>query len=206
MILPGSLVLVGAVATQWKPLQSLDRSINNAVCTNYNQTKIDNFIQYTPILASFGLSAAGVRGRHSTKQQLVLGLTAEAINAALVSSVKAIARRMRPDSNARTSFPSGHTATAFCGAELLRMEYGKKYPGVAIAGYAMAVGTGYLRMYNKRHWVSDIVAGAGFGILSTRVAYAILQKPFLKKIKQKQVLFLPYINNQQGGLVCIKRW
>ncbi|MNL72165.1 hypothetical protein D3C87_1974290 [compost metagenome] len=35
-------------------------------------------------------------------------------------------------------------------------------------------------MYNNKHWLSDVVAGAGFGILSTKVAYYLY--PRLKKL------------------------
>ncbi|MCD8260639.1 MAG: hypothetical protein LUD15_03380 [Bacteroides sp.] len=42
-----------------------------------------------------------------------------------------------------------------------------------MAGYTVATGTGVLRMYNNRHWLGDVAAGAGFGILSTKLAYLI---------------------------------
>ena len=52
------------------------------------------------------------------------------------------------------------------GAELVRMEYGGWY---GIGAYTIAVGVGFMRMYNGRHWLHDVVAGAGVGILSARV-------------------------------------
>jgi membrane-associated phospholipid phosphatase len=45
-----------------------------------------------------------------------------------------------------------------------------------VAGYAVAVGSGVLRMYNNKHWLNDVVAGAGVGILSTRLAYWLYPK------------------------------
>jgi hypothetical protein len=39
-------------------------------------------------------------------------------------------------------------------------------------------------MYNNRHWLSDVVAGAGLGILSTKAAYWVfpkMEKMFAKK-------------------------
>ena len=44
-------------------------------------------------------------------------------------------------------------------------------PWYGIAGYLVASATGILRMYNNVHWFKDILAGAGIGMLSTRVAY-----------------------------------
>ena len=75
------------------------------------------------------------------------------------------------DSNAPGSFPSGHTATAFMGAELIRREYGNAWGAGA---YLLAGGIGFLRIYNDRHWLGDVLAGAGFGILAANIAYWLL--------------------------------
>jgi membrane-associated phospholipid phosphatase len=40
-----------------------------------------------------------------------------------------------------------------------------------IGAYTIATGVGALRMINTKHWQSDVVAGAGFGILSAHMAY-----------------------------------
>jgi membrane-associated phospholipid phosphatase len=82
----------------------------------------------------------------------------------------------RPDGTNALSFPSGHTATAFASAEFMRMEYKDVSPWYGIAGYAAAATTGYLRMYNNRHWLGDVLAGAGIGILSTQAAYFLYPK------------------------------
>ena len=80
--------------------------------------------------------------------------------------------------------PSGHTATAFAGAELLRLEYKEVSPWYGFAGYVVATATGTLRVLNNRHWVSDVVAGAGFGILSARLSYLIFNS--IKKHTEKR--------------------
>ena len=90
-----------------------------------------------------------------------------------VFSVKKLTRQLRPDGSGYTSFPSGHTAEAFASAEFMRQEYKDVSPWYGIAGYAVATTTGILRLYNNKHWVRDVVAGAGFGILSTKLAYWI---------------------------------
>jgi membrane-associated phospholipid phosphatase len=59
------------------------------------------------------------------------------------------------------------------GAEFLAQEYTGRSHIYGIVGYSFAVTTGVLRMYNHDHWFSDVVAGAGFGILSTKAAYLI---------------------------------
>lgn len=90
---------------------------------------------------------------------------------ALTNIGKFTFKEKRPDSSARNSFPSGHTATAFTGAELIREEYGL---GIGIGAYTVAVGVAFLRLYNGRHWLNDVIAGAGVGILSARIGYWML--------------------------------
>ena len=57
------------------------------------------------------------------------------------------------------------------GAEFLRREYWDTAPVVGILGYTFASVVGVSRVLNNRHWVSDVIAGAGVGILSVQVAY-----------------------------------
>ena len=103
---------------------------------------------------------------HGTSVPQVLGFS-------VLEGLKYGVAKERPDTHGRTSFPSGHTYFAFSGAELLRREYGRDYPWVAVAGYAVASFVGAMRVYNNRHWISDVAAGAGIGILSVSTVYWI---------------------------------
>jgi membrane-associated phospholipid phosphatase len=58
----------------------------------------------------------------------------------------------------------------------MHQEFKDSKPWLPVAGYVMACATGYLRMYNNKHWISDVLAGAGIGIGSTRLAYLIYEK------------------------------
>jgi len=88
-----------------------------------------------------------------------------------VETLKKSTHELRPDGSDYFSFPSGHTATAFMGAEMLYQEYKDVSIWYGISGYIIASGTGAFRVYNDRHWLTDIAAGAGIGILSTKAAY-----------------------------------
>ena len=60
----------------------------------------------------------------------------------------------------------------FTGAELMRLDYG---PWWGAAFYGLACGTAAERIYADRHWLSDVLAGAGLGILSANVGSWLLE-------------------------------
>lgn len=128
----------------------------------------DDYIQYAPAATFISLGKmAFIPHRHRQSERFLIGTTAFAVMGVLVNSLKHTIDARRPDGSAHNSFPSGHTATAFVGAELTRLEYGNYY---GLGAYLMATTVGVLRMYNNRHWLNDVVAGAGIGVLSAHVA------------------------------------
>ncbi len=145
------------------------------------KTGIDDYTQFAPLAASFALQGLGVKSRHTLKEHFFVGLMSFALSQAILESMKYTIRRERPDGSTRNSFPSGHTAMAFLGAEVLYQEYKHVSPWIGYAGYAVATGTGLMRMYNNRHWLTDVVAGAGLGILCTKAAYWLYPKIFHPK-------------------------
>lgn len=144
----------------------------------------DDYLQYAPAAAYVALDYAGVKARHPLRERLAAGVTAAAVYAAMTNGLKHTIREKRPDSRSRNSFPSGHTGTAFMGAELVRSEYGT---AAGISAYAFAAGIAFLRLYNDRHWLNDVIGCAGIGILSGRVAYWLLpvERRWLGWDKQK---------------------
>lgn len=63
------------------------------------------------------------------------------------------------------SFPSGHTATAFAAAPVFRRHFGAT---IGYASYAVAAMTGLARLEDRKHYVSDVLAGAAIGIVAGR--------------------------------------
>jgi membrane-associated phospholipid phosphatase len=90
-------------------------------------------------------------------------------------SIAALVRRGRPSEPANwTSFPSGHTSSAWATATSLSYAYGWK---VAIPAYAAALITMGARISDDRHWLSDTVAGATLGLFWGRATHFHEQKP-----------------------------
>lgn len=132
---------------------------------------IDDYTRYLPVISNVGLGLVGVKGRHTLRERLATTATAYVIMGTLCKGMKLAFREERPDGDDHKSFPSGHTATAFMGAELVRQEYGGICGWTA---YGIATATAFLRLYNDRHWLNDVIGGAGIGILSAQAAYWLL--------------------------------
>lgn len=149
------------------------RNTRTRLLTNFH-SEIDNYTQFAPAVLALGLNVAGVEGRSNLGRFAVSSALAYGIMAGIVNPIKYGAKEMRPDGSTRNSFPSGHTATAFVSATILHKEYGlTRSPWYSIAGYGVATATGVMRVLNNRHWVSDVLSGAGIGIFSTELAYGI---------------------------------
>ncbi|HYM93481.1 MAG TPA: phosphatase PAP2 family protein [Chitinophagaceae bacterium] len=189
LTLPVSLIAYGFVTLDQPALKRLNVSTKNEIREDHPRfrTHIDNYIQYSPAFAVYGLNALGVKGKNNFRDRTMLFLISEFFMGASVTLLKKVAHQLRPDSSDYYSFPSGHTATAFAGAEFLRQEYKDVSPWIGYAGYGIATITGILRMYNNKHWLSDVITGAGFGILSTRAAYWIYPSVKRKLFREKNV-------------------
>ncbi|HEX8851765.1 MAG TPA: phosphatase PAP2 family protein [Gemmatimonadaceae bacterium] len=125
------------------------------------------------LVRSPGLTAVGM---HSGEAVVIGGAT--------TSLLKLVAGRARPyasqnDAGAftpgrvaggHTSFPSGHTTVAFAFAAATTAEIAARSHRAAwIAGpalYGMATLVGGARMYDDKHWASDVVLGAGIGTVA----------------------------------------
>jgi hypothetical protein len=146
---------------------------NTQLLTDF-KTGIDDYTQFFGPAMVVGLKLGGYEGRSDWPRLLASAGMSYGIMTLLVNTIKYSAKEMRPDGSTRNSWPSGHTATAFVGATLLHKEYGlTRSPWWSVAGYGVATATGVMRVLNNRHWVSDVMSGAGLGILSGELGYAL---------------------------------
>ncbi|RYU83706.1 phosphatase PAP2 family protein [Hymenobacter persicinus] len=135
------------------------------------RTKLDNILIVAPY-AELGLVAlAGVESRDDRINTGLIILKGEALMLASVFAIKNLSHETRPDGSDNLSFPSGHTAQAFLAASIVHNEFRDKSQWYGIGAYTIATSVAALRMINTKHWQSDVVAGAGIGILSAHLAY-----------------------------------
>lgn len=156
------------------------RSLRNDYMQQFHRP-FDNYTQFLPAAVMLGMKVAGVESRSSWGRMLASDAFSAAIMGAVVNTMKTTTHVMRPDGSNDHSFPSGHTATAFMTATMLTKEYGHLSPWIGIGSYTIASGTGLMRMANNKHWLSDVLTGAGIGILSVEFGYYIADLLFKDK-------------------------
>src|SRR5882757_6858196 len=125
LIIPVTLVAYGFISLHNHSLQNLDHSTKIEI-KEHNptfKTTADNYLQYSPALAVYGLNAIGIKGKHNFFDRTAIYAISTGISAIAVTALKKITKVERPDSSGNNSFPSGHTTTAFAAAEFMREEY-----------------------------------------------------------------------------------
>jgi hypothetical protein len=112
------------------------------------------------LLPATGLGATYLYGdRDGRWEWLYSGVT----TLGTVEVLKPLTEKTRPSGSGTTSFPSGHTASAFWGAAFLNTRYG---PWWGIPAYGLAALTGYSRYRSDAHYADDVLAGASIALLS----------------------------------------
>jgi len=168
------------------------------------RTNLDNYTRHVPVWAAYALHIAGVKPERGVVPFTICYGLGHALNTGIVSRLKKSAAIQRPDNAAdMSSFPSAHTAEAFMTATLLHEQFGKRSPWISVGGYAMATATGAMRIMHNRHWVTDVVAGAGIGFLSAELvwrAYPQVAKLVPGKLGQKLVVMPTYMPGGAVGL------
>lgn len=210
-IIPSALVVYGVVGLESHQILSFNSEIREELREHIDEKlTLDDFSQYSPLVSIYALEGLGIKGKHSLKDKAIITATSYLIMGAVVNTIKSTTVSQRPDRTSNNSFPSGHTATAFMGAELLHQEYKDVSIWYSFSGYAVATATGFFRMYNNRHWLSDVAAGAGIGIISTKIAYLLypsINKLFFKESSAKtKVSLVPYYGNKEVGFCLVSKF
>jgi PAP2 superfamily len=211
VIIPALLVGYGVVGLQNNSIKQLNFDVKKKLTpSDGNKIIVDDYTQFLPLAATFGLEALGVPSKNNFKDKAIIAATATLIMSATVFSLKKSTSQLRPDQFGFNSFPSGHTATAFMGAELMYQEYKDQSIWYGVSGYAVAATTGYLRMYNNRHWLTDVLAGAGIGIVSAKAAYWLypcINKMFKPNNESKiKTVYIPYYDGKTIGVGLVSNF
>lgn len=174
-----------------------DLSVRDDVVSNHPNfhTTVDDYLSLAAIPFVYGLDFFGVKAKTDIKNRTAILIKAEAMMLISVNILKRGTHVVRPDGTDSKSFPSSHTAQAFLGAVMIQREYGHKSIWYPVAAYTVATSVGVLRVLNNRHYTSDVLVGAGIGMLSAHIAYWTHQYKW-----NKNVVVMPTYSSRTAGL------
>ena len=122
----------------------------------------------------------------------------------VVNNLKNWTKTELPNGSMR-SFPSGHTAFSFSMAHFMHKEYGENSVWYSVGAYSCATTVGLMRVAKNAHWLSDVLAGAGIGILSTEFVYLTHLYKWDKHHLKNFDIF-PFQTGKQKGISMVYRF
>jgi len=204
-IIPMSLIALGALVNNSEFEKKLQTDLRNKVGNNY-EFHIDDYLQHAPLVEMYTADILGVTSKNHWFDQTKYWFIARFISTTITHSLKRMTKKVRPNGELY-SFPSGHTTLAFTNATVLFNEFQDTSPILAYSGYAFATTTGIFRMINNKHWLSDVMVGAGIGIIVTELVYQFqpLKKwnPFKKS---KNITLIPQFKDGNYGLYFVHQF
>jgi membrane-associated phospholipid phosphatase len=129
---------------------------------------------------------------HTTQEFGLLSSEALALAGLETEVLKFSVPRLRPDHSDLAAFPSGHTSASFALATVAASQWGWD---VGVPAYAVAGFVGYSRMESNKHYLSDVLFGAGLGIASGRAVYKVR-----RRAHPGRYAFMPFVSPGGGGL------
>lgn len=198
-ILPASLIGVGLIINKSTFDKTFQKDIRNSVGTNY-RTNIEDYLAFAPVAQMYIADLAGVKSKNHWFDQGKNLFISNLLSVGITELIKKSNHKLRPN-GLPDSFPSGHSTVAFTNATVLYHEFRNSAPTLAYSGYAFATAVGFFRMANNKHYLSDILVGAGIGIAVTNLVYYFQPlKNFNPFKKVKNVSFYPSYNDKTYGL------
>ncbi|MDL2222879.1 phosphatase PAP2 family protein [Bacteroidales bacterium OttesenSCG-928-M11] len=201
-VVPVALITTGAIFSQTDNRDIFDFNRSDR---NPHRTYFDDFMGAAIGPSVFLFDLVGEEKHHPVDQVFLLGGSyVLSLGPALL--LKYCFPASRPQGDGKYSFPSGHTTAAFAGAQVIYKEFKDSNSWIAYSGYIMATAVGAARMINNKHWLCDVLAGAGLGILGAELAYWIyfpIRNWVVEKINLKnntQAFLAPSFTSESIGL------
>ena len=148
---------------------------------------INEFVKNSiPVVAAGTYFLGATLENGKLKRAGLIAITGGLATGAVTQLVKYTTGRKRPNRGegpyefghkGEHSFFSGHTSSAFSLATAIAEVYGKKNKAVPYIAYGMAAFAAYARMYDNKHWGSDVFYGAIAGHLITKLAANYHNRP-----------------------------
>lgn len=143
---------------------------------------------YSLMAFSIGLPALKKDGKGALQAAGSLAATS-----LVTEGLKEAFPKLRPDGSDRKSFPSGHTSRSFAAAATIYNREGAKFgiPAFVVAGFV-----GLARVEGKKHYWSDVAAGAAIGTASGLL--------ITHKRPDSHTAFMPWVEHKGAGFTVMK--
>lgn len=183
LIVPGTFAVYVALKPAISGIRNLDNDIMAQMKNNHLNfhTHADDYLMWEPSASLYVMDAFKVKTKHTFKEHLLLDAGSIVITGGIGYVMRQVSGHISAYNSQGTEFPSGHTANAFRGAEIIHQELKDDHKLLSYSGYLVATSVGVLRIYNKDHLLTEVLAGAALGMLSTKLTYWIFDKVKYKK-------------------------
>lgn len=161
--------------------------------SNYTPTSAQRSVRISTDVAAIALPATALAVTLIERdwEGLKEGAFTAAATAGATLILKYSIKEKRPDFSNTLSFPSGHSAVTFTSATYIGRRYGWKW---SIPAYAVSTYTAWGRVYGRKHYWWDVVAGAAIGTASAM----IFTHPYLRK---HEAVLVPAVSDTSAGVV-----
>jgi hypothetical protein len=158
-----------------KSVKDFFQENRSAKLDKFSKNFLEPFGGNYSLLVMTGFMAHGLLAKNNKSvSTAVLSLESFLLASVIVRIPKTLAGRDRPDMASDqfqfkgpfhgNSFPSGHTTAVFSVASVIATQY-RETKWVPVVAYSVASMVGLSRIYDNKHWLSDVVAGATIGTL-----------------------------------------
>lgn len=187
IVIPGAFILYGSLKPIVGGIKNLDENIFLHVKRIYPDfhTNADNYLMWAPSASIYLMDALKVKTHHSFREHLIIDAGSIIVTGGIGYLMRKISSNIKVYNLNDSQFPSGHTSNVFRGAEIFHQELKGSHEVLSYSGYLVAVSVGALRIYNKDHLLTEVIAGAGLGILSTKISYLVFNKIKYQSKKRK---------------------
>ncbi|MGV6846522.1 MAG: phosphatase PAP2 family protein [Lutibacter sp.] len=197
VLIPISLIGSGLIINKSHFENTLQHKIGGKTNTN-----IENYLLLAPIASMYIADIKHVKSENNWFNQSKYLFISNALSIGIVEGIKKSNGKLRPN-GLPDSFPSGHSAVAFTNATVLYHEFHKTTPLLAYSGYLFASTVGAFRIFNNKHYLSDVLVGAGIGIAITNLVYYFKPlKNFNPFYKVKNMAIFPSIKENTYGVMA----
>ena len=164
----GALIVTGLILNK----ESIKTDVREWVRDRYDipNTSVDDILQHVPIAMIYATDLALGNDKKEIGRHTRHLIVSQAMTLGTMLITKEITNSPRPNDGSHT-FPSGHTAYSFASAGVMYHSFKDDNLWLAYSGYVPAAVVGVYRVIKDKHWVSDVVVGAGLGIVMSHLSY-----------------------------------